>query len=189
MQEMIAPYKLPLALGGASILAIAISIVLLVKSTQTTTPIEFFSDKVEASGSATLTIDVEGAVVSPGVYTLSRGARVEDALTAAGGLSADADRALFAKTVNRAAKMTDGAKIYIPVIGTDQTSHIVGDTKNGLVSVNFATAAELDVLSGVGPVTAQKIIDNRPYQSLDELVTKKAISASLYDKLKDTLSL
>ena len=66
---------------------------------------------------------------------------------------------------------------------------IVGDTKNGLVSVNFATAAELDVLSGVGPVTAQKIIDNRPYQSLDELVTKKAISASLYDKLKDTLSL
>lgn len=183
---MIAPYKLPLALGAASVLAIVISIVLLVKSTQTTTPITFSSDRAEASGSAMLTIDVEGAVTRPGVYTVPAGSRVEDAIAAAGGLSADADSALLAKTVNRAQKISDGVKIYIPIRGTDQTSHNIS---TGVVSVNFATLAELDGLPGVGPVTAQKIMDNRPYSSLDELVAKKAISASLYDKLKESLSL
>ncbi len=182
-------YKIPMILGGVSVAAIVISIILLVQSVQTTTPIEFSSDRVEATGSATLTVDVEGAIENPGVYTLPTGSRVEDAITAAGGLGEDADEALFAKTVNRAQKMTDGAKLYIPPKGTDQTSHIISNTQNGLVSVNFATLTQLDGLSGVGPVTAQKIIDNRPYQTLDELVTKKAISASLYDKLKDNLSL
>ena len=182
-------YKIPLLLGGVSVIAIVISIVLLVQSAQTTTPIEFSSDRVEASSAATLTVDVEGAVINPGVYMLSAGSRVEDAIVAAGGLAADADEELFAKTMNRAQKMTDGAKVYIPEIGTDQTSHNISTTQNELVSVNYATLAQLDVLSGVGPVTAQKIVDNRPYQTLDELVTKKAISASLYDKLKNSLSL
>jgi competence protein ComEA len=189
MQEMIAKYKVPLMLGGVSVLAIVISIVLLVKSTQTTTPIEFSSDKSEASGSAMLTIDVEGAVASPGVYTLPAGSRVEDAIAAAGGLGPDADEELLAKTVNRAQKMTDGAKIYIPVMDTDQTSHNSSVPQNGLVSINFASASELDVLSGVGPVTAQKIIDNRPYSDLNELVTKKAIGAALFEKIKSQLSL
>ncbi len=182
-------YKIPLLLGGISVALIVISLILLVKSTQTTTPIEFSSDRVEASSAATLTVDVEGAVINPGVYTLPSGSRVEDAIMVAGGLGSDVDEEALAKTVNRAAKITDGMKIYIPQADSDQTSHNSGTTQNGLISINFATAAQLDTLSGVGPVTAQKIIDNRPYQSLDELVTKKAISASLYEKLKNTLSL
>jgi len=193
MQEIVEKYKLPLILGGISIGAIALSIVLLVKSIQTTEPIRFSSDAGAASGSAlgaaVITVDVEGAVNDPGVYTLPAGSRVEDAITAAGGLGSDVDSEAYAKTVNRAQKITDGVKIYIPVIGTDQTSHNISDTQNELVSVNFASAAQLDVLPGVGPVTAQKIIDNRPYQSLDDLVTKKAIGPSLYDKLKNNLSL
>lgn len=193
MQEIIAKYKLPLVLGGISIGAIALSIILLVKSIQTTEPIRFSSDAGAASGSAlgvaAITVDVEGAVNNPGVYTLSVGSRVEDAITAAGGLGSDIDEDIFAKTINRAAKISDGMKIYIPTTDTDQTSHIISDTQNGLVSVNFATLAQLDTLPGVGPVTAQKIIDNRPYSSLDDLVTKKAIGPSLYDKLKNTLSL
>ncbi|MCX6794175.1 MAG: ComEA family DNA-binding protein [Candidatus Gottesmanbacteria bacterium] len=189
-------YKIPILLGGISVLAIVVSIVLLVKSTQTADPI-LFSSVEEASGpaspaggSATLTIDVEGAVELPGVYTLPAGSRVEDAITAAGGLGSDVDEEVFAKTVNRAAKITDGAKLYIPKAGVDQTSNNISDSQNGLpVSVNFATAAQLDVLPGVGPVTAQKIIDNRPYQTLDDLVTKKAIGPSVYEKLKSNLSL
>ena len=184
-------YKIPILLGGVSILAIVISIVLLVQSTQMTEPIRFSSEEASGSalGASTLTVDIEGAVAHAGVYTLPSGSRVEDAIIAAGGLASDADEELFAKTFNRAAKITDGAKIYIPGIGVDQTSHIIGDTQNGMVSVNYASASELDTLSGVGPVTAQKIIDNRPYQTLDELVTKKAIGAALYDKLKNNLSL
>jgi competence protein ComEA len=188
--EILRAYKTPMLFGGISILAIVVSVVLLVKSTQTgATPIEFSSDSVEASNSAVLTVDVEGAVTNPGVYTLPAGSRVDDALASAGGLGTNADEILFAKTINRAAKITDGAKVYIPEIGVDQTSHNISTTQNGLVSVNFATLAQLDVLPGVGPVTAQKIIDNRPYQSLEDLVTKKAIGPSLYEKLKDSLSL
>jgi len=185
-------YKLPILLGGISVFAIVLSIVLLVQSVQTTEPIQFSSE--EASGSSLgattmITVDVEGAVINPGVYTLSAGARVEGAITAAGGLGSDVDSEAFAKTINRAAKITDGAKLYIPKVGEDQTSHNLSTTQSGLVSVNFATAAELDVLAGVGPVTAQKIIDNRPYSDLNELVSKKAIGPSLYEKLKNNLSL
>ena len=136
-----------------------------------------------------ITVDVEGAVINPGVYTLPAGSRVDDALASAGGLGSDVNEELFAKTINRAAKITDGAKLYIPMVGEDQTSHNFSTTQNGLVSVNFATIAQLDVLSGVGPVTAQKIIDNRPYSDLNELVSKKAIGPSLYEKLKNNLSL
>jgi DNA uptake protein ComE-like DNA-binding protein len=118
-------YKIPILLGGISLVAIVVSVVLLVKSTQTTEPIRFSSE--EASGSAlsagAITVDIEGAVERPGVYTLPAGSRVEDAITAAGGLGNGVDEEIFAKTVNRAAKITDGAKLYIPVIGLDQTSH------------------------------------------------------------------
>jgi competence protein ComEA len=191
VEAILRNYKIPILLGGISVFAIVVSIVLLVKSTQTTEPIRFSSEEASGSalGAATITVDVEGAVLRPGVYMLPGGARVEDAITAAGGLGSGVDEELFAKTINRAAKITDGTKLYIPKVGVDQTSHTVSDTQNGLISVNFATAAQLDVLPGVGPVTAQKIIDNRPYQTLDELVTKKAIGASLYEKLKNNLSL
>jgi competence protein ComEA len=126
------------------------------------------------------------------VYSLSDGSRVEDALTAAGGLGSDADTDLFAKTFNRATKLTDGAKVYVPSItesSTNEMSHNISTTQNGMVNINTASESELDALPGVGPVTAQKIIDNRPYQTLDDLVAKKAIGPALFTKLKDSLSL
>ncbi len=177
-------YKIPIISGAISVFSIIVSIILLVKSTQTNaaTPIQFSSEMKEASSAGMLMVDVEGAVVRPGVYALPAGSRVDDTLASAGGLEENVDEELFAKTINRAAKITDGQKIYVPAMSIDETSHINGSvvatsgtSQNGLVSVNFATAAELDVLPGVGPVIAQKIIDNRPYQSLDDLVTKKAI--------------
>lgn len=165
-----------------------LSIVLLVQSTQTAVvPIQFSSEKMEASTAGSLTVDVEGAVARPGVYTLPQGSRVEDAITAAGGLGSSADEVLYAKTINRAAKIVDGAKLYIPAKG-DNSPGTQGAVST-LVNVNAANQSELESLPGVGPVTAQKIIDNRPYQTLDDLVTKKAIGASLYDKLKNSLSL
>jgi len=180
-------YKIPILLGGVSVLAIIVSIVLLVQSTQTTTPIQFSSDTSEASGAATITVDVEGAVTSPGVYTLSGGARVEDALAAAGGLESDADEELFAKTMNRAMKLVDGGKIYIPSLSSSGVGTL-GSVSN-LVSVNTASQSELESLPGIGPVTAKKIIDNRPYQTLEELVAKKAVGTALFEKIKDQLSL
>ncbi len=209
--ERVALYKLPITLGAVSLFAIALSLILLVKSSQSTKPIEFSSHTSEATGSAlgvaSIMVDVEGAVAHPGVYSLGTGARVEDAIVAAGGLAKDVDATQFAKNMNRASKIVDGAKLYIPKV-TDQTSYNTGSGEstnvtshnlnqgfNGsspnstVVNVNLASESQLDALPGVGPVTAQKIITNRPYQSLDELVAKKVIGTSLYEKIKNSLSL
>lgn len=188
--KILQAYKLPLALGGGSVFVIILSIILLVKSIQPAqAPIEFSSDTI-ASRSAEIKVDIEGAVVHPGLYSLPEGGRVEDAITAAGGLAGNVDNALFSKTINRAMKLIDGAKLFIP--SKDDTSHNSNtniDTGTGYISINFATESELDTLSGVGPVTAQKIISNRPYQTLEELVSKKAVGAALFGKIKDKLSL
>ena len=185
--EVLRNYKTPILLGGISIVSIILSIVLLVKSTQTTTPIQFSSDTTEASRSATITVDIEGAVVNPGVYTLPAGSRVEDAIVAAGGLGSGADGDAFAKTMNRAMKLVDGGKIYVPSLSSSPLSPQF--PLSPLISVNSATESELDTLPGIGPVTAQKIITNRPYQTLEELVGKKAVGAALFEKIKDKISL
>jgi competence protein ComEA len=195
-------YRVPLMLGGFSLLCIIISLVLLVKTSQSVTPIQF-SRVDEASGSAlgeqaSIAVDIEGAVAKPGIITLSEGSRVEDAMNAAGGLTSNADETYVAQHINRAMKVVDGMKVYVPKAGEDMTSHNIDSlvatsqtpSQNAtFISINLASKDALDSLPGVGPVTAQKIIDNRPYQTLDDLVTKKAIGPSLFAKLKNTLSL
>jgi competence protein ComEA len=200
-------YKIPILLGFLSLVAISISIILLVKSTRTETPIQF-SRSDEQTETSTLgsqsanfkaiLVDIEGAVLRPGIVSLPGGSRVEDAIVAAGGLAGNADEQYIAQNINRALKVADGMKIYIPEAGEDPTSHNLGtivatpgsSSQNGaFVSVNLASKDLLDSLPGVGPVTAQKIIDNRPYRTLEDLVAKKAIGPALFDKLKNMLSL
>jgi competence protein ComEA len=69
------------------------------------------------------------------------------------------------------------------------TAQVPTADPNAKINVNTATAKELDVLPGVGPVTAQKIIDNRPYAKLEELKEKKAVNKSTYEKIKDKVTL
>lgn len=177
-------YKIPIILGSISLLCIAISLTLLIKFYQSADPIEFSQ---EASPSEILlAVDIEGAVINPGVYQLPAGARVEDAIAVAGGLSDEADEERIAGSINRAAKLSDGAKLYIPKKG--DAASPVGDLGN-LLNINSASASDLEALPGIGLVTAKKIIDGRPYQTLEELVSKKAISQSLFEKLKEQLSL
>lgn len=192
-------YRISIVLGSISLVFIIISVILLVKSVQTTTPIEF-SDAHEASVAGQMTpsivVDIEGAVNKPGLYTLPDGARVGELMERAGGLTGEADKEAIAKTINLATKLVDGAKIYIPTIGdSNSPSNIVRretmTTQTGatLMNINTASLSELESLPGVGPVTAGKIIEYRPYQVLTELVTKKAVSQSLFNKIKDSLSL
>ncbi len=105
--------------------------------------------------------------------------RVGDAVKAAGGLTADSD----STKVNLAAKVSDGQKIHVPALSEQVTS------QSNLISINTATAAELDTLPGVGPVTAQKIISSRPYSSLEDLVSKKAVNKSTFEKIKELVAL
>ena len=68
-----------------------------------------------------------------------------------------------------------------------KSKNILGVTE-GLININTATQTELEALPGVGPVTAGKIIDGRPYQTLEELKTKKAVGNALFEKIKDKLT-
>lgn len=136
-------------------------------------------------------VDVSGAVVNPGVYTLAAGARIEDAIKAAGGVTTSADPTYMSKTINLAQKITDGVKIYIPPVqesGQSVVQTVAGAQEVNLINVNTASLSELDILPGVGPVSAQAIIDKRPYSGIEELLTKKAVTRSTYDKIKGLVS-
>jgi len=141
-----------------------------------------------------IVVDVSGSVLKPGVYRLMENARIEDALAAAGGFSEDADLDWTQHSLNLAAKVSDGMKIYVPRYGEQSSTGSTGITSsaggtNGMVSINSASSSELEDLPGIGPVTAGKIIDTRPYGSIDELMSKKAVGTATFEKIKELISL
>lgn len=191
-------YYLPIILGFLSLLFIALSITIFIKSYQKIPPVTFSSDGKEASiaGSmsvkeTTILVDIEGEVVRPGVYRMQEGARIDDLIGFAGGFTEEADIDEVARIVNRAARMTDGAKIYIPGIQDAEAPRYtaISTDETHTININTATAQELESLRGVGPVTSAAIISARPYQRTEELVEKKVMSRSLFEKLKDQLVL
>jgi competence protein ComEA len=145
----------------------------------------------QASLSAEIFVDVAGAVVKPGVYKLAAGSRIADAINTAGGFSSLADSQFISKGVNLAQKLSDGAKIYVPQKG--ESGSVVGiaqsSSSSGLININSATSNQLDTLPGIGPVTAQKIIAGRPYSRIEELLEKKIVGASTFEKIKDKISI
>lgn len=152
-----------------------------------------FEPANQPSSSAQIFVDVAGAVVNPGVYELKAENRLQEGLIAAGGLSAQADRDWVARNLNLAVKLKDGAKIYIPKIGegTKSTTGIAGTgevSTSGLVNINTASLSQLDKLPGIGPVTGQKIIDNRPYSDINELLTKKVVGNKVFEQIKEKIT-
>ena len=148
-----------------------------------------------AGATADVVVDVQGAVLTPGVHRLATGARVGDAIAAAGGYGPRVDAARAASELNLAAVVQDGDRIVVPARGDTTSAPAAGDggapTGGGLVNVNTASAEELDTLPGVGPVTAQKIIDARaekPFASVDELKERKVVGAATLEKLRDLVT-
>lgn len=156
------------------------------------------NDSKKASAASEVYVDVDGAVVTPGVYRLREGARVAQAIDAAGGLTPEADVA----GLNRASKVVDGQKIYVPHVGEQQTVDVVAGSGpggasadasvvSGLVNINTANASELQTLSGVGPAMAQSIIDERtqngPFTSIDDLMRVSGIGEKKFAKIKDCI--
>ena len=125
-------------------------------------------------------VDLGGAVLKPGVYELEKGARINDLLIRAGGLSAKADRDWVAKNLNLADEVVDGQKYYVPFQGEE--------TKEGLIDINSASLSQLESLEGIGEKRARDIVDNRPYSSIDELVDKEVISKIIFDKIQEKIS-
>ena len=202
-QQQSFPQKLLIIFGGV---LLAIGVTLSLKSfLATDTTVEIIqassSDVIGSGETPKIIIDVSGAVVNPGVYSLTAGDRIQNALVAAGGLAASADREWIAKNLNLAAKLSDGVKLYIPFAGdsynvSNKTNPSAGEAgksslsnPSGLINLNSASASELDTLPGVGPATAAKIISNRPYGDIQELLTKKVVSQKVFDQNKDKVSI
>ena len=134
-----------------------------------------------------ISVDVSGAVVSPGVYKLNEGARIEDAIAAAGGLSQEANGEYVSKYLNMAQKLSDGTKVYVPFAGDPTSPSGYAGQANTKININSSTQAELEVLPGIGPVTASKIISNRPYKQVEDLLNLKVVNKSTFEKIKDSI--
>lgn len=137
-----------------------------------------------------LFVHVAGAVGSPGLFQLPVGARVDDAIKAAGGAAPDADLA----TINLAAKVRDGDKISVPKQGQAQAGSAAagGGGAGAKVNLNLATIAELDALPGVGPSTAQKIIDFRTsfgaFRAPEDLMKVPGIGKKKFEQLSELVT-
>lgn len=191
-------YKIPISFGIIGLLFLSGAIFLTLKNKPRNGGVTF-SD--EASGSASgrtkIKVDIEGAVLRPGVYELPSNQRIQDLLVLGGGLSSSADRAYIAKNLNLAAKLTDGGKVYIPSVNEAKSGNLerpggtgaaAGVNTLAKININSASLSELDTLPGVGPVTAQKIISNRPYQVPEDLKNKKAVNLATFEKIKDLIT-
>lgn|SRR3989338_1798441 len=201
VQEALAVYKFPLFLAGAGAVLTVIALALLINPESKGDGI-VFSTEASTSAGRRIKVDIEGSVVKPGVYEFDDEGRISDAISAAGGLNDEADITWIEKNMNKAAKLIDGGKIYIPANGEtgfstsakatadgqNSGSNLLGVT-TGLININSASQTDLESLPGVGPVTAGKIIDGRPYQTIEELKSKKALGNALFDKIKDKLTL
>ncbi len=143
-----------------------------------------------STGAVSSVVDVAGAVRRPGVYRLRPGARVRDALQRAGGATGRANTA----AVNLAAKVTDGQQIVVPervaAVGPAAagSSAATATVPAVPISLNSATLEQLDTLQGVGPSTAQKIIDwraqNGGFASVDDLAQIPGIGPKKLEALR-----
>lgn len=186
------PYWLTAGLAGILLLVVGVFSAMLISNKATDKGVEIveIDDSGEEEQGKEVYVDVAGAVIKPGLYKLSPGARMNDALAVAGGLGEKADREWLNKNLNLAAKIVDGTKIYIPSQGESSKDGPSQNVYKGpsFVNLNTASIAELDTLWGVGPATAEKIISSRPYGSVEELLTKKAVKSNVYEAIKDKVA-
>ncbi len=157
-------------------------------------------------------VDISGALKAPGVYCFNPGDRVIDAVKKAGGFSVNTSKEYVARSINLSKVLVNNQKIYIPskeellcelkpftlkeeeIIPQNPEEDISSEediinnpVENSCININTASITELDSLDGVGPSTAQKIIDSRPYNVLTDLLKVSGIGQATYDKFKDNI--
>ena len=160
--------------------------------TSSTTTTAASASPTSSAPPSRLVVHVAGAVARPGVYELAPGARVHAALDAAGGSLAEA----ATDALNLAAPLADGERVYVPVVGESvppppappADAAASPSVPAGPVDLNRATAAELDLLPGIGPATAQAIVDHReangPFASVDDLEAVRGIGPAKLEAIR-----
>jgi competence protein ComEA len=148
---------------------------------------------VSAPAPAAVVVDVVGAVRRPGLYRMRSGDRIADAVARAGGATAKAS----VESINLAAPLADGEQVVVPRAGAADAVAAAGGASgdalpSGPVHLSTATVEQLDALPGVGPVTAQKIVDYRTehgaFRSVDELDAIPGIGPARLDQLRDLVA-
>ncbi|MEX2659697.1 MAG: ComEA family DNA-binding protein [Acidimicrobiales bacterium] len=151
------------------------------------------STTTTTSQPAEVVVHAAGAVDRPGVYRLAAGSRVADLLDAAGGPAPDADL----DRLNLAALLQDGDRVFVPVVGQDVPTVVAGGTETGVgaegaaapIDLNSATLAELDTLPGIGPTTAQAILDERErrggFRTVEDLLDVRGIGEAKLAAIRD----
>lgn len=145
---------------------------------------EEFQEKIQV-------VYVCGAVENPGVYELSAGSRVYEALDAAGGMKAEADR----ECLNQAELLEDGQQIYVPTIEETKAQTQGNDAglaeKSGKLNLNTATKEELMTLPGIGESKAQSILryreENGRFKSVEDIMNIEGIKSGVFNKIKDQI--
>lgn len=196
--------RMPILVGLTALcLVVLLAVIFGLLSFAHTTPIEVVepstseqpaSEGVNSSAaSETILVHVAGAVLSPGVYELTQGSRVNDAINASGGFAENADSA----ALNLARVLSDGEQLLVPLVGeasaagasVAQTGQAQGQSSGGKVNINTAGVSELDSLPGIGESTAQKIVDDRtqngPFASVEDLKRVSGIGDKKYAALED----
>jgi competence protein ComEA len=134
-----------------------------------------------------LVVDVAGAVEHPGVYRLPAGSRVDDAVRRAGGPGPRAEL----EVVNRAARLADGQQVVVPERTPDGVGLAGGGDEEGPISLGTATVEQLDTIDGIGPVTAQDIVEFRDQHgglaSIDQLDQVSGIGPATMESLRARL--
>ncbi len=131
-------------------------------------------------------VDIDGAVINPGVYKLVEGSRVIDAVNLAGGLKDSA----ITQNLNKARVLVDGEKIYIYKEG--ETEIVSSDDNGSLININLASIDSLMSLPGIGEVYAKRIIEyrkNKQFNSIEEIKNIEGIGDKTFEKIKDMITI
>jgi competence protein ComEA len=144
--------------------------------------------EIESISTQTLMVDVEGAVINPGVYSLPLNARVFEAIKAAGGLKKGADTS----DINQARLLKDGEQIYVyPASSSAGGVARPAMRKNGPIMINRATVKDFESLDGIGPVLANRIVSyrkiNGPFAAVEDLLKVPGIGQSKFAQFKEKL--
>lgn len=187
--ENLQKFKLPIALSVLGLVLILGGV--FASGLDKSSPKEFPKESLVESQKM-ISVDVSGAVNKPGVYQLKDGSRIEDAISSAGGFAETASGEYVSKFLNMAQRIVDGTKVYVPFEGDVVPVGAGGGTVAGTqtqskVNINTATQSELEALPDIASVRASNIISGRPYQKIEELLDRKIVNKSTWEKIKNSI--
>jgi len=146
------------------------------------------SNELSENSDDTYFVEITGQIVFPGVYELNKEYMIIELLNLAGGATDKADLEYIHKTLGLSTIVQKEQKVFIPAISSG-SKLLVNSSRDSKISINQATLTELKTLTGIGEVTAKSIIENRPYDVLEDLMNVTGIGNATYDKIVSQIML